>query len=257
MTRLTMTAVISFILISLMLAGMSDARIDFNTAIAIWTFDQGEGDVLKDSSGNSIDGKLMGNPKWVKGKFGSALEFDGKAAYVDCGNNPILAPTTNQLTVTAWVLCTGSGKISIIENNSDNWGFRFAESVPTLDAYVDPDGNDIHVYGQNIPQNEWVHLSFVWDGKTGTLYQNAKNIADGPIDVKMRPLLSGFAIGRRGVNAASQYFSGNIDELGVFSVALTENDINSIMVDGLEKATGIAAVYSVGKLATTWSQIKK
>ena len=90
MTRLTMTAVISFILISLMLAGMSDARIDFNTAIAIWTFDQGEGDVLKDSSGNSIDGKLMGNPKWVKGKFGSA---SCAVAYRD-SNFPVERKTT-------------------------------------------------------------------------------------------------------------------------------------------------------------------
>jgi hypothetical protein len=253
MKKLIISLILSFCLV---LPGISYARIDPNTAIAIWTFDQGQGDVLKDSSGNGINGKLVNNPKWVAGKIGSALQFDGKATYVDCGNNPLLAPTTNQLTVTAWVFCTGSGKISIIENNSDNWGFRFAEAVPTLDAYVDPDGTDIHIYGQNIPQSEWVHLCFVWDGKTGTLYQNAKKIAEATIAVKMRPLLSGFAIGRRGANTASQYFTGIIDEIGVFNVALTEDNVKSIMTEGLETATGIAAVSPTGKLTQTWASIK-
>ena len=38
-------------------------------------FDEGKGNVATDSSGNENDGKLMGAPKWVDGKFGGGLEF--------------------------------------------------------------------------------------------------------------------------------------------------------------------------------------
>ena len=38
---------------------------------------------LKDSSANGNDGELIGGPKWVKGKFGQGLEFDGKGTSVE------------------------------------------------------------------------------------------------------------------------------------------------------------------------------
>ena len=48
----------------------------------------------------------------------------------------------------------------------------------------------------------------------------------------------------------------NIDELGVFSIALSATDIEFIMNAGLEEATGIASVYPADKLATTWGNLK-
>jgi len=64
----------------------------------------------------------------------------------------------------------------------------------------------------------------------------------------------GFTIARRGADNASQYFPGSIDDVGIFNVALTVNEINDIMSKGL---AGITAVSPSGKLATTWSEIKK
>ena len=48
----------------------SDAKIDPKSAAGVWLFDEGSGKVAFDSSDNGYDGKLMGNPKWVDGKFG-------------------------------------------------------------------------------------------------------------------------------------------------------------------------------------------
>jgi len=44
------------------------------------------GNTALDSSGNGNDGTFVGNPQWVTGKFGGALEFDGDD-YVNCGND--------------------------------------------------------------------------------------------------------------------------------------------------------------------------
>jgi len=49
---------------------------------AYWSFDKGSGDKVSDDSGNGKDGTLKG-PEWQKGRFSSALEFDGVDDYVD------------------------------------------------------------------------------------------------------------------------------------------------------------------------------
>ena len=57
-------------------------------------------------------------------------------------------------------------------------------------------------------------------------------------------------------SGAPEYFNGLIDDIGIFNVALTEDDVRNIMKNGIGKAIGIAAVSPSAKLATTWSNIK-
>jgi hypothetical protein len=52
---------------------------------------------------------------------------------------------------------------------------------------------------------------------------------------------------------SSYDFGGTIDEVAIFNVALTENDIKSVMTEGLSH---IAAVSPSGKLTTTLGRIK-
>ena len=51
----------------------------------------------------------------------------------------------------------------------------------------------------------------------------------------------------------SNHWGGMLDEVAIFNVALTENDIKSIMTGGLSTAT---AVSPSGKIASTWGNIK-
>jgi hypothetical protein len=95
---------VSFI-ISLILTAQSIAALDSETVVGMWLFDRGTGKVAEDSSENGNDGEFKGSPKWVTGKFGKALEFDGADDWVNMGNNPILKPETNadgNVTFVAW-----------------------------------------------------------------------------------------------------------------------------------------------------------
>ena len=55
-----------------------DAAINPDSIVGIWLLDEGQGDTVKDTSGNGNDGKII-NAKWTNGKFGKALEFNGSA----------------------------------------------------------------------------------------------------------------------------------------------------------------------------------
>jgi len=241
--------------ISLIFTSISDAKIDPKTAAGIWSFDEDKGDTAKDYSGEGNHGNITG-AKWVKGKFGSALECDGSSIYVDIGDAPALAPTTDEFSVISWVFVKGTGKVSIVENNAKNWGFRFA-SVPQLNGYIAVGGGHQHVYAENTPSDEWVHVAFVWDGKSakkGMLYQNGEKVGEAAMSGPMnQPIGEGFAIGRRGAATASQYFPGLIDEVAIFNVALSEDDIKDIMKTGFK---AILAVSPAGKLARIWGDIK-
>jgi len=72
-----------------------------------WDMDEGKGGIANDKSGNGNTGKLgngtaSAQPKWTQGKEGSALQFDGKNDYVDCGNDASLN-ITDAITIEAWV----------------------------------------------------------------------------------------------------------------------------------------------------------
>ena len=73
-----------------------------------WRFEQGQGDVAEDGSGNRNTGELQG-AEWAQGEFGTALHFTGKDS---CAIVPQLRGLdgSNELTVEAWVLWEAGGR---------------------------------------------------------------------------------------------------------------------------------------------------
>jgi len=55
-----------------------------------WKLDEASGVNALDGSGHNNHGKLKGDPQWVIGHDGDALEFTGSGNYVDCGNDESL-----------------------------------------------------------------------------------------------------------------------------------------------------------------------
>ena len=63
-------------------ATSSVAQIDVNGSLSEglvgwWKFDETDGNIAYDSSGNGNDGNLTNGPTWTEGKIGGALSFDG------------------------------------------------------------------------------------------------------------------------------------------------------------------------------------
>ena len=93
----TLASVSTVTCIGLMVAVPIYAELDPADIIAIWLFDEGEGDTVNDASGNphNMDGTLQAGrwvhdagekPKWVDGKFGKALNCEGKGSVISIPN---------------------------------------------------------------------------------------------------------------------------------------------------------------------------
>ncbi|HIE26198.1 TPA: hypothetical protein EYP66_02805 [Candidatus Poribacteria bacterium] len=86
--------------LSIVVTNLSEAIPKPESIIGAWLFDEGKGDEVKDSSGKERNGKIIGNAKWISGKFGKALEFTP--------GNKVEIPhaddfTTSTFTLMAWI----------------------------------------------------------------------------------------------------------------------------------------------------------
>ena len=68
--------------------------------IGWWKFDEANGTVAHDSSGNGNDGNLTNGPTWVSGKIGGALSFDGLDDKVVLTDQSY--PTGNNASLSFW-----------------------------------------------------------------------------------------------------------------------------------------------------------
>ena len=237
--------------------GQSSAKIDQKAVVGMWLFDEDRGDTVKDSSGKDNDGTLKNAPKWVDGKFGKALEFDGVKAHVDCGNDVSL-DLTGDFTIVAWINFEDPenpfdyAQVVARTDGGGQGGVEFGICPGTGKLYT-TNGPDTVRSNTPLKKREWYHVSAVYSGNTLTFYVNGEEDGGGNITFPSSTQPTG--IGRAPARDLLPY-KGIIDDVAVFTEALTKSDIKSIMTKGLGVALGITAVSPSGKLAATWASIK-
>lgn len=249
----------SLSVIGLVFLGQSFAEIDLETCVAAWLFEEGAGKKIKDSSEYGNDGDIQGSPGWVAGKFGKALDFDGAADHVIVPDSDSL--DLNHITMAAWInLRSYPDDQRII---TKEFGAVDPYSIYTL-LMSDPGETKLEFRpvlnntryrinsNADIPLNQWAHVAATFDGSNCVLYINGEIDKEEPHTGTMLTNDEPVYLG------ASQFwdprfFDGLMDEAVLFNVALTQDDIKTLMEKGLST---ILAVSSAGKLIATWAQIK-
>ena len=102
----------------------------------------------------------------------------------------------------------------------------------------------------------WSFVALTHDGEILALYVDGETVADLKVG---KPTFTQNNDGgsiwlTRWKGGPGWDFKGVLDEVAIFNAPLSEDDLNTVMTEGLE---GALAVSSVGKLATTWGNIKQ
>lgn len=234
----------------------SYGEIDLGTVVGVWLFDEGDGDIAEDSSGNENDGELIGGPEWVEGKFGSALEFDGASAHVLVPDSESLHPTA-EITLGAWIYPKGftpNGNGLLTKEGQYILGLNWPQggNAEKLNLWLTIGGWIFFTSDDPVSADSWNHVVVTYDGSIKKAYIDGDlvNSVDqgGEVGISANPIL--IAQGNTGVGA--QAFEGLIDELAIFNVALTDAEVKDFM-----KGWGsVIAVAPAGKLTTTWAAVK-
>ncbi|HUV64726.1 MAG TPA: LamG domain-containing protein, partial [Sedimentisphaerales bacterium] len=239
MSRFT-TICISLIVVSLMFAGQSYAKVDPATVLGTWLLDEGTGNITGDASGNNNDGTLLGAPAWIAGQSGSALQFNGSSSYVNCGNAEAL--NVNVFSVSFWynfpatqswnhMISRGQHAASGAPG-SVNWGLMMysAEQRILYETYENTSWRSISA---NTTAGQWHHVVATYDVDTMQLYHDGQLAGTSGADMRLDPTRR-FLIGARSdAGSAGGFFNGSIDEVGYFNAVLTPEDVQAIMNDGL------------------------
>ena len=238
-------------------------------AIGAWLFDEGEGDTAKDSSGNGVDGVLVGGPEWVDGMFGKALKVVPNK-YVDfpppLSEKMILDKT---FTCMAWMKATkwegswnGVFSMQAGSSNGETYGIYFGDGGGTeilcWTKLVGQGGKSVTSGKGAANLDEWVHGAITYDGSKLIVYKNGEKAGETETSGDMD---NGDRLGRFVINGnynsldggLSEWCSATVDEVLVFEEALTEAQVKAYMDKGF---SGVVAVEPLEKLTTTWGQLK-
>src|SRR5206468_7696333 len=89
------------------------------------------------------------------------------------------------------------------------------------------DGKHIVFAPSPLPVNTWTHLALTFDGAMIRLYVNGTIVASAPVTASLTTSIHPLFIGAD--STMGQYFNGIIDEVRVYTVALTAAQIQTDM----------------------------
>jgi len=194
-----------------------------------WHFDEGNGTIAYDYSGNDNDGTIYG-ANWTDGKFGKALSFDGVDDYVEVPDSESL-DITDAITIEAWIKTNTSGVVQVVLNKNFAYQLRVAENL-RITGYVYTDSwHYINSYS-SIEPNVWYHIVLTYDKSLASgnlkLYINREEAANpvdetGTISSNAYNLLIGARLA-----IPIDLFSGIIDEVRIYNRALSEEEISDL-----------------------------
>ncbi len=210
---------------------VSSAEVNPDAIVASWLFDEGGGGVAADSSGNGYDADLHGNPAWVVGRHGSALEFDGGSYLEVRGSRENLSfGGAAPFSIVAWVKNQGGGTIVSKFNGGIVGAYILSIGGGGLVTFHREVAPWSYSGSRALPSNEFGHVAVTYDGDVMRIYVNGDLDAEqdrGPQNTDtVTPVLIGAQLTG---GTPSGFFMGVLDEVALFDVALTAAEISDAM----------------------------
>ena len=201
-----------------------DAMIWYNPVNFRMPMDEGSGTTIDAASG-PYSGTMNGGVSWTEGKYGTALHLDGTSGYIDIG-----APDVqDEWTIGMWVNREAAEGNNAALISGTQGELKVEQYKDTKKVGVTKYGEVDAAFDYELPEGEWVHLTFTGNSEGVNLYVNGEY--SGHLDVVMNGPAS-----RIGANSASGladmgYMKGSVDDLQIYNSVLSEEEIAEMMED--------------------------
>jgi Zn-dependent metalloprotease len=208
----------------------------------------GESNILvHDFSNGGNDGSVSGAvPDSVSKKSGAgSYSFDGVDDYITVSDGPWLDINSKSFTATTWLAPDfaydvpggalflfdkqlvyssgwGTGWRVFYAPSTDVWRFRFHTTTGTQNCDAKA-GNEIPIWNPG----EWHHMAVRFDGSQGRIYWDGELVKSCGRSGHLTTNEMDLTIGSN-VNTIAGFFDGNMDEFGIWDVALSDAEINNL-----------------------------
>jgi len=226
--------------------------------LVLWFgFNEDTEGIVEDLSGMGNDGTITGDVEWTgNGKYGGGMQFTEGMIGVP---NSETVTFEEEITIAFWINSddvvdsyrrlvgygwAGNGSYILgIDNHWMNMAFAWdimnvggTRFDANMDALVTP--------------GEWQFVTGTYDGSMLKLYVNGEmkiqNAADGKING-----IADISISQEGLGIEGGSFIGIMDEIRLYNVALSDEEIQQAMEEPKS-----AAVLPAEKLSTAWGAVK-
>ncbi|MHC4477289.1 MAG: S8 family serine peptidase, partial [Planctomycetota bacterium] len=201
--------------------------------IAHWKLDETEGTVAYDDVGSNHSA-LNGNPVWqpTNGMVDGALQFDGTDDYIS--TDFVLNPVSGSFSVFAWIKGGAPGQVIISQTDGTGSGSAWlcteaseGRLMTTLmDAFFPPLESE-----SVITDGQWRHVGLVYDLDVfhRHLYVDGTEVAKDTSIVGGVSSDGGLYIGAGKNLEEGSFFSGLIDDVRIYDVALSAKEIEELV----------------------------
>ena len=200
-----------------------------------WTLDT---TTITDISGNGSNGAANGNLTVVAGKFGQALRFNGVNSYI-AAPGVSAASFSHSLSLSAWINTTNTSRTEAIFSKYEAAGREAGYIFAT-----NPNGNLVlRIGGTNmgggphsatdttkINDGQWHHVIAVisYESQIITFYVDGKPTSTTAMQMVPNDGGATLQVGQNPYTPYGDYFTGTIDEVQLYSRALTASEANTV-----------------------------
>ncbi|MHC5056936.1 MAG: LamG-like jellyroll fold domain-containing protein [Planctomycetota bacterium] len=202
--------------------------------VAHWTFD-GAGGTCVDSSGNGNDASMAaGTLARATGLFGKALSLSGRHRLEARGRPDF--KDIRKISLSAWVMPSAFERYNEIfrkDDGNDRVLFSFQENANVLSLGLNVGGYvecDAPIRPAQVLDGRWHHCAATFDGETMRVYLDGREIGSLPRAGRIRA--GGRAPGCIGSSSGGECFQGLMDDLRIYSDALTPQEVKGLWESG-------------------------
>ncbi|HEY1786804.1 MAG TPA: GH25 family lysozyme [Verrucomicrobiae bacterium] len=186
-----------------------------------------------------------GNLSFTNGKVGLAFRYDGSSAYMTSSGGDIAPPWT----ICGWVYHQRAPTASAALMGDSTYALKVEQWSNTDEVGISHSAVGDYVFSPayTLPLNTWTHVAFVATSSTVTFYANG--VQKGTVTASNFELPRGFFGVDTFSGSPSDYMSGAVDELQIYTRALATSDILSIYnagSAGLVRAPEFTGITGLG-----------
>jgi len=215
---------------------MPDIPISDPNLVGWWRLDDAFGDMALDWSGYGNHGSLQGDPQWVVGYDGGALQLDGTGDFVEVPHDDTLT-VDNEVTAMAWINAaslTGPGGSDyqgiVAKGNAVRSYSLYLQSAGTLHFSTTSGGAYVGSSSSGtVALNEWTHVAAqVVDGGH-EYFINGEPAGQGGSGIILPGLADTYTVRIGTTQESAREFNGMIDDVRIYRAALTQEEIREAM----------------------------